>query len=783
MNSNNESSGSESSFWYRKPAEHWRDGLPLANGRMGAMVYGGARVERIALSETTFWSGDPALDNNPPGSPAIFQQVRQHLLNREIDAANTLARKLEGRKLNYGTNLPFGNLRLFFSQMTLEERDYRRTLNLDEAVATVQYGIDQAQYQREVFVSAVHQVMVIRLTCSQPGKLTFRVALDGDEQPFVVCADSADMLRLDTQARENQHSDGRSGVSGHARLRVLIEGGTIHTAGAQLVIEQANAATLLLAMGATYGGNDAIAHCQEQIQRASEISCAQLRQAHVAEHQKWFRRATLDLGPNPHPDLAVNERIECVRQGAADPHLCALLFQFGRYLLIGSSRPDSPLPAHLQGAWNDNTACRIGWTCDYHLDINTQMNYWLAEVTNLSECHQPLLRWIEQTLVPSGRRTAQALYGFPGWVAHIFSNAWGFSAWGWSIDWGAFPTGGVWAAMHLWDHYAFTGDRRFLAERAYPILKEAAEFCQAYLVRDPRTGWLVSGAGNSPENAFLHEGKAYTVALGPTVDHVLIRELFDACIQASQALDIDADFQAALQTMRSQLPPYQVGKNGQIQEWLEDYDEAIPGHRHTSHLLGVYPFAQITPEGAPDLARAARTSVERRVCAPGYEEGAWSRNNMTLFYARLADSRAAYASLMTLLRVEAGDSLFAGTRLAPAHAYELDYNTGATAGIAEMLLHSHAGIIALLPALPDEWAEGSVEGLRARGGFEVGIVWRAHMLVSARVCSLLGAPCRVRSAVPVTVVCSGTVVPVSEPVRGVYEFATRSGGEYLLATL
>ena len=462
-----------------------------------------------------------------------------------------------------------------------------------------------------------------------------------------------------------------------------------------------------------------------------------------------------------------------------DPALAALLFQFGRYLLIGSSRPDTPLPAHLTGVWNDNVACRIAWTCDYHLDINTQMNYWIAELTNLPECHMPLLHFIENTLVPSGRRTASTLYGLDGWVAHIFSNPWGFTAPGWSIWWGLHPTGGAWVATHLWDHYVFSGDLDFLARHAYPVLKEAAEFFLAYLFEDPQTGRLLSGPSNSPENIFLFAGRPYPVALSPTADRVLIDELFGEVIEASELLGLDEDLRRRLAAARAQLPPFQVGKHGQLQEWLEDYDEALPQHRHTSHLLGLFPYAQITADDAM-LAEAARVSIARREAAP-YEEGSWGRNLLTLYQARLGDGEAAYASLRTLYRAEGDGSLMMGTNLAPRNAYEMDYNTGATAGIVEMLLQSHRGYLHLLPALPQAWQAGQVRGLCARGGFVVDMEWKDNSVAALRVLAQCGGICKVRSANRLTVRHNGEPVTTSEPAAGVIQFSTTAGETYELS--
>ncbi|MBK8799670.1 MAG: glycoside hydrolase N-terminal domain-containing protein [Anaerolineales bacterium] len=730
--------------------------------------------------------------------------MRRLLLAGEIAAANHLSQQLEGRKLNYGTNLPFGNLRLFMAHGDETLANYRRTLDLDTAIASVAYDVSGAvdaqgvylgraavgtyddgytpisvAYRREIFASHADNVLVMRITCSRAGALGLRVLLDGDEQPFATSSVEAGVIEMEVLAREHFHSDGACGVNGHARLAVLAEGGRVQTVGAQIIVEGSDAVTLLLTFESTFGGADPVSACRARIAAAAALPYAELKARHVADHQALFRRATLDLGPSPHPDAPLDRRLAAVQAGEDDPALAALLFQFGRYLLIGSSRPDSPLPAHLTGVWNDNVACRIGWTCDYHLDINTQMNYWIAELTGIPECHLPLLRWIEETLVPSGRQTARTLYDLPGWVAHIFSNPWGFSAPGWSIWWGMHPTGGAWVATHLWDHYAFTGDKHFLAEHAYPVLKEAAEFFLAYLVEDPATGWLLSGPSNSPENQFLFQGEPYAVCLAPTADRILIHELFAECIEASKILGVDQGLRERIEAAQAKLPPYKIGRHGQIQEWLDDYDEALPQHRHTTQLLGVFPYAQITPEATPALAEAARASIARRENAPGgYEEGSWGRNLIMLYHARLGDREAVYASLNTLFRVEGDRSLMMGPKISPRHAYEMDYNTGATAAIAEMLLQSHQGYLHLLPALPAAWPDGSVTGLRARGGFEVDFAWEGRRFAEVVIRSQLGNRCRLRVGAPVTIVCDDQPAPAFECAPGMVEFATEAGRTY-----
>lgn len=771
-------------FFYKQAAEQWYDALPVGNGRLGAMIYGGAWAERVYFSDSTFWSGEPSQANNNPDGPAVVAEVRRLLLAGDLPAANKLCEQMEGRKLNYGTNLPFGNLRLYMAHGDEGLRDYRRALDLDTAVATVTYTIDGKAYRREAFASHADGVFVLRITCDQPGQVGLRIGLDGDEQPFHTYAESANVIGMDVLAREHFHSDGKTGVDGYVRLAVQTEGGQVRTHGAQISIAGSNAVTLLLAFESTFVQPDPAATCRARLTALETTPYETLKARHLADHQALFRRATIDLGPAPQPDQPLDERIAAVQQGRDDPALAALLFQFGRYLLISSSRPDSPLPAHLLGVWNDNIACRIGWTCDYHLDINTQMNYWIAELTNISECHAPLLRWIEQAIVPSGRHTARTLYGLPGWVAHIFANAWAFTAPGWSIWWGMHPTGGVWLASHLWDHYQFTGDRAFLARHAYPVLKEAAEFFLAYLVEDPATGWLLSGPANSPENPFLFHGQAYPVSLGPTADRVLIHALFTACIEGSSVLGVDAVFRGQLEAAQAKLPPFQIGRHGQLQEWLADYEDALPHHRHTSHLLSVFPFDQITPAETPELAKAVQVSIARREAPPaGYEEGSWGRNLIMLYHARLHDADAAYASLMTLFHKEGDRSLMIGTKLAPRKAYEMDYNTGATAGIAEMLLQSHRGALHLLPALPAAWSTGSVTGLCGRGGFVVDLEWRAGQLTQARIQSHLGGLCRVCAHVPITIHSNGQPLVNNQFAPGCIEFTTVAGGEYWVQAL
>ena len=537
-------------IWYGEPADAWCDGFPLGNGSIGAMHFGGVEIDRIQFSEGTFWSGEASDDNVVPGSAAKVREIRALLVGGGFVEAEMLAENIIGRKLNYGTNLPFGTLTISLDHGGDVVDGYRRQLALDEGISTTVYQSDGRTYTREVFASYPDQVLVVHLSCDSPAAISCRLGLDcGDLVPGVSIEDEG-TYSVTTRAFEDIHSDGKTGVTGTATLSVVVTGGRVATSNAGLRIEDADEATIYLAVATDFSGDDTRELCASRIQAAQVRPIAELRSRHVADHRGLFDRVCLDLPSTVDSALPLDRRIAAVCAGADDPDLYALLFQFGRYLLIGSSRADSVLPAHLTGVWNDTVACRIGWTCDYHLDINTQMNYWLAETTNLSESHAPLFRWIRERLVPSGRRTAHELYDSTGWVAHIVSNAWGFSAPGWSTGWGFFPTGGVWVASHLFYHYEFTQDRKFLADVAYPVLKESAEFFLDYLFEHPEKGWLVSGPSCDPETAFLWEGKRCPLSLCPTVDRILLDELFSNCLDAARTLGVDGEFAAAVARAR-----------------------------------------------------------------------------------------------------------------------------------------------------------------------------------------------------------------------------------------
>ena len=737
-------------LWYRQPAKRWLEALPVGNGRLGAMVFGGVTTERLALNESTFWSGASGTNHDNPAAREQLPVIRKLLFDGQYQkAVDLISRHLLGRQGNYGTHLPVGDLLLQMRHAEGAVSNYRRDLDLDQATAAVGYSIGGVRFTRQVIASHPDHVMAVRLSADQPGKVSFQLRFKANRDPNQVHTRGNDTLVITAAAREQKHSDGTTGVSLAGLVRAVTEGGKVTAQGDAIEVSKADAVTLLMALNTTYKGDGPAELCEEQLAAAAAQTYPALRQRHVADHQALFERMALDLGPSMATQLPTDQRLACLRRGEDDPALTAQFFQYGRYLLMAGSREDSPLPTNLQGIWNDNLACNMGWTCDFHLDINTQQNYWPAEVCNLSECHEPLFRLIESLREP-GRRTAKTVYGARGWVCHVFTNPWGYTAPGWGLGWGVHPTGGIWIGSHLWERYRFTGDREFLRQRAYPTLKEAAEFFLDYMVEDPQHGWLVTGPSTSPENAFITPNGqgACSEYMGPTCDIVLVHDLFTSCITASRTLGVDAEFRSKLESALAKLPPLRIGQHGQLMEWLEDFDEAVPNHRHTTHLIALYPSDQITPRATPDLAQAARVTLQRRVSRPDWEDVEWSRGNLINFYARLGDGDEAHKHLLGLLREDTDADLLTfsrgGIAGAPENIFVVDGNSAGTAGIAEMLLQSHTDELELLPALPKAWASGSVKGLKARGSVTVDIEWKDGQASAFKLRSSNPRPVKVR---------------------------------------
>lgn len=796
----------EDVLWYRSAAANWHDALPVGNGRVGMMVWGQTHHETLSLDESTCWSGRVAEHADNPAALAATKRMRGLLFAGKWAEARKLAPALYSDRTDFGTHLQFGRLLLDIVLPSKQSQDYRRELDLETGIAsvrytngaatlvavdgsgeardgTVNYSSPPAHYRREAFVSNPDQVAVVRLNSDLPRSVSVFVTLDGGANPSHVRAESGDTLVIDGRAVETLHSDGRTGVALHGRVKVVAEGGRVveDPETNRLAVTGANAVTVYVALGTTFGGNDPAAACRSQIEHAVALGYEAVRARHVADYRRLFSRVAIDLGRSPYASLPLNERMEKIRQGGNDPAIFALLFQYMRYLMISGSRENSPLPMHLQGIWNDDRCSRMPWSADHHLDINVAMHYWPAEVGNLSECHVPLMNWIADSLRVSGRKTARIQYGAPGWTAHAMSNAWGYSGAGWG-GWAPFDTGGAWIASHMWQHYLYTGDRDFLANRAYPVLKEAAEFFLGILVREPKHGWWVTGPAVSPENSFIApDGKVMHWSMGPTCDVVLVRQLFDSCIEAGRVLGVDAEFSRRLAEVGAGLPPFQIGARGQLQEWLEDYPEAVPGHRHESHMLGVYPFNQITAEKTPALLQAAKVTVRSRLADPNWEDNGWSRSLAAIFLVRTGEPDEAYVQINQVVRLLLANNLMdfawgghAGSRYP---IFCLDGNGGLFAAVSEMLMQNYDGAIKLLPALPRDWPEGSVSGLCTREGFEVDLAWSGSRLSRAVIRAGRDGTCVLRSQTALRITYAGRPVQ-AVPVAGGLSFDALAGGAY-----
>ena len=791
-------------LWYTKPANAWEEALPVGNGRLGGMVFGALPHERIQFNEDTLWSGKPKDWNNPQASQWL-PKIREAVFSGRYADADKLCLQIQGPFTQ--SYLPFGDLILNLEQADNVE-SYRRSLDLDQALAITEYIQDGCTFKRTVFVSHPDQVMVIRLESSQSGKVNFTAHLESLLQHTTrsfstntLCLEGSCPIHVDPSylgSTEKPIQYGETPEDEAMKFTCLVsiqtQGGSHLIDSNTIQVRNANSATLILSSATSFNGfdknpnsqgKDPLKHALGYLESSSHYSYEELLDRHIRDHQSLFQRVSLELGKNVsslHPtDLRLQEY-----KNSPDPALEALLFQYGRYLLIACSRPGTQ-PANLQGIWNQDV--RPPWSSNYTININTQMNYWPAESCNLAECHQPLIEFISE-LAANGSKTASLNYGARGWVAHHNSDLWRQSApvgnYGHGDPvWANWPMGGAWLCQHLWEHFAFGLDKHYLQHTAYPLMRTAAEFYLDWLVED-KNGNLVTVPSVSPElHFFSPNGDRAATTMGATMDLQIIHDLFTNCIEAAQTLGIDPEFSSQLQQARSRLLPLQIGDRQQLQEWALDHMETEVNHRHISHMFGLHPGRQILVMNMPKITQAVRRTLELR----GDESTGWSMGWKVNIWARLLDGDHAHRLIENLFTFVDTNETHYGQRgglyanLFDAHPpFQIDGNFGYSAGVAEMLLQSHAGFIHLLPALPNAWPDGSVRGLRARNGFEVDIVWSNHQLEKAVIYSNTGEKCRIRLEKPVSIQLNGKPFSKFEIVGDLLSFDTEPESRFEIQT-
>jgi alpha-L-fucosidase 2 len=732
--------GGKLKMWYDKPASNWNEALPLGNGRIAAMVFGNPAKEQLQLNEGTFWSGGPSRNDNPDGLKGL-DSIRYYIFKENYKRANTLSNKYLTAKQLHGSKFQvIGDLNLAFAN-TDGFTNYYRELDLENAIQTTTYQVGDVTYKREVFASQPDQVIVVRLSASKPGQLTFSASFDSQLKKSSTALDAN---TLEMTGLSGNHEGVTGQVKFDARAKIINTGGTTSVEANAVKVSNANEVVIMISIATnfvdykTLTANE-VEKCTKYLAAAEKKPYAKMLKDNIVAFQKYFKRVNFDLGTSPAAQAPTNERILNFSK-SNDPELVSMYYQFGRYLLICSSQPGGQ-PANLQGIWNGNN--NASWDSKYTININTEMNYWPAEKSNLTEMHEPLIQMIKE-LSESGKETAKVMYGANGWVAHHNTDIWRISGVVDFADAGQWPMGGAWLSQHLWEKYLYNGDLKYL-ESVYPVLKSACEFYKDFLIEEPTHKWLVVSPSVSPENT--PTGHPSALVAGCTIDNQLLFDLFTKTIKTAKLLKKDVALIADFQKILDRLPPMQIGRLGQLQEWLQDWDNPKDQNRHVSHLYGLFPSNQITPYTTPQLFDAARTSLNYR----GDVSTGWSMGWKVNFWARFLDgnhARKLISDQLTLVDPSKGGmSRGGGTypNLFDAHPpFQIDGNFGCTSGITEMLLQTHDGAIDILPALPDDWKKGSITGLKAYGGFEVSIVWDNNQAQKIAIKSGLGGNCRIR---------------------------------------